>query len=75
MTGVEKLLEKESGSATAVAAKLTDSERECTRQLVEYWAKRGYVTPAWVPYVNRVYGIPYHELNPIYPKSYPKSAA
>jgi hypothetical protein len=76
MTGVEKLLDKESGSATAVAAKLTEPDRECTRQLVEYWAKRGYVTPTWAPVVNRVYGIPLHELNPsIYPKSYSRSAA
>ena len=69
-TGIEKLLEKENGSASAVAAKLTDEDRTCTRQLVEYWKEQGYVTPKWAPHVNRVYRIPLHELNPsIYPKS------
>src|SRR5687767_10932911 len=72
MTGVEKLLKKESGSASAVAAKLTAEDREgrdCTRQLVEYWAEQGYVTPKWAPVVNRVYEIPLHELNPaVYPR-------
>lgn len=71
MTGIEKLLEKEGGSATAVAAKLTDEERTCTRQLVEYWVEQGYVTPKWAPVANRVYGVPLHELNPaIYPPSH-----
>jgi hypothetical protein len=67
MTGVQKLLERE--SAAAIAARLTDEDRQCSRQLVEYWAERGYVTPKWARVVNSVYGIPLHELNPaIYPK-------
>ncbi len=70
MTGVEKLLKKEADSASAVAARLSDEQRKCTRQLVEYWLEQGYVTPKWAPVVNRTYGIPLHELNPaIYPKS------
>jgi len=69
MTGIEKVLAKEAGSAAAVAARLTDETRACSRQLVEYWAKRGYVTGKWAPLVNRAYNIPLHELNPeIYPK-------
>lgn len=70
MTGVEKLLKKEDGSTRAIAAKLSDDSRTCSRQLVEYWVKQGYVTGKWAPAVNRVYAIPLHELNPaIYPKS------
>lgn len=69
MTGVEKLLKK--GSATAIAQRLSDKERTCTRQLVEYWAEQGYVTPKWAPIVYRAYGIPLHELNPaIYPQEF-----
>lgn len=69
MTGVEELLQKEAGSTSAIAAKLSDPGRTCTRQLVEYWAERGYVTPKWAPVVNRAYGIPLHKLNPaIYPE-------
>lgn len=69
MTGIEILLQKESGSTSAIAAKLSTPDRPCTRQLVEYWADRGYVTPKWAPAVNRAYGIPLHELNPaIYPQ-------
>lgn len=70
MTGVEKLLKKEKGSASAVAAKLSTPERVCTRQLVEYWLERGYVTTKWAPVANIVYGIPLHELNPaVYPQN------
>ena len=70
MTGVEKLLAAENGSATAVAAKLTSDSRKCTRQLVEYWAEQGYVTPKWAPVVHQAYGVPLHELNPaIYPQN------
>lgn len=70
MSGIQKLLERESGSPSAVAATLSDEDRTCTRQLVEYWVDQGYVTPKWAPIVNRVYGIPLHELNPaIYPES------
>jgi hypothetical protein len=70
MTGIEKLLDAEGGKPSAVAEKLTQNGRECSRQLVEYWAKRGYVTGTWAPFVNRVYGIPLHELNKtIYPRS------
>lgn len=74
MTGIEKVLKREKGSATAVANKLNESEhgRECSRQLVEYWAEMGYVTPKWAPVVNRVYEVPLHELNP---EVYPKTAA
>lgn len=73
MTGIEKLLEKGSGSPSAIAARLTEAApngKPCTRQLVEYWAKQGYVTGRWAPVVNRVYEIPLHELNPaIYPQT------
>lgn len=74
MTGVEKLLEKEAGSASAIAARLNEAApsagKPCSRQLVEYWAKQGYVTGKWAPVVNRVYEIPLYELNPaIYPQS------
>lgn len=70
MTGIEKLLAKESGSHSAIATRLSDESRTCSRQLVEYWAKQGYVTGKWAPVVNRVYEIPLHELNPaIYPQS------
>lgn len=69
MTGVEKLLKK-AGSATAAAAALTDDERTCSRQVIEHWKNQGYVPGKWAPAVNRVFGIPLHELNPtIYPKS------
>jgi hypothetical protein len=70
MTGVEKLLAAEKGSASAVAARLTSPSRKCSRQLVEYWVKQGYVTGTWAPAVNSAYSIPLHELNPtIYPQT------
>jgi hypothetical protein len=70
MTGIEKLLAAEEGSATAVAAKLTTPERPCYRQLVEYWKSRGYVTGTWPLHVHNVYQIPLHDLNPsIYPNT------
>jgi len=69
MTGVEKLLKK-GGSPQKIATSLTDDDKECTRQLVEYWREKGYVTPKWVLPVSKTYGIPPHELNPtIYSKS------
>lgn len=69
MSGVQELLSREEGSAAAVAAKLTSPERPCSRQLVEYWAKVGYVTPTWAPVVAQRYSIPLHRLNPaVYPK-------
>lgn len=68
MTGIDKLLKNR--TPTEVAAALTDDKRICTRQLVEYWAGKKYVTPKWAPVVHRVYGIPLHELNPdVYPRS------
>ncbi len=71
MNGVKKLLKLGNGSPSAVAAKLSQPDRECTRQLVQYWEKQGYVTPQWAPRVNAVYGVPLHELNPtVYPKSF-----
>lgn len=71
MNGVKKLLKLEKGSASAVAAKLSEPDRECSRQLVQYWEERGYVTPTWAVRANAVYGVPLHELNPaVYPKSY-----
>jgi hypothetical protein len=70
MTGVKKLLAKEKGSATAVASKLSEPTRACSRQLVEYWLKQGYVTPTWAVRAHSVYEVPLHELNPaVYPKS------
>lgn len=70
MTGVEKLLAAEKGSATAVAAKLTTDARKCTRQLVEYWLEQGYVTPKWATAAHQAYGVPLHELNPaVYPQN------
>ena len=70
MTGVQKMLAAENGSAQAVATKLSEPDRTCTRQLVQYWDEQGHVTPKWVVRANAVYGIPLHELNPtIYPKS------
>ncbi len=71
MNGVKKLLKLGNGSPSAVAAKLTDTERECSRQLVQYWLKQGCVTPQWAPRVHEVFKIPLHELNPdVYPKSF-----
>ena len=76
MTGIEKVLEAERDSPSAVAQKLTTDEMECTRQLVQYWRDQGYVTPKWAMRVSKIYGIPLHELNPtIYPKSFPKHVA
>jgi hypothetical protein len=70
MTGVEKLIEVAGGSPSALAAKLTDSGHKCSRQLVEYWADRGYVTPRWAQIIHSHFGIPLHDLNPtIYPES------
>lgn len=70
MSGVKKLLKIEKGSPTKVARKLTSSDRECSRQVVQHWRKVGYVPSTWAPRVNAVYGIPLHELNPeVYPKS------
>lgn len=70
MTGIEKLLKKEAGSTSAIAAKLTSDDRPCSRQLVQYWVKQGYVTGKWALAVNQKYDVPLHELNPsIYPKS------
>lgn len=69
MTGVKKLLKLEKGSTSAIAAKLSEPGRTCSRQLVEYWIEQGYVTPKWAPRVNAVYEIALHELNPaIYPQ-------
>ncbi len=68
MTGVQKLLKNR--TASEIAAALTSEDRKCNRQLVEYWAEQGYVTPKWAPVVNVKFGIPLHELNPsIYPES------
>lgn len=68
MTGVEELISK-CGSPAEVAAKLTTPERPCSRQLVEYWVKRGYVTGTWAPLVTRAFGVPLHKLNPaVYPE-------
>lgn len=70
MTGIEKVLEAEQKSPSAVAAKLTNGKNVCTRQLVQYWAGKGYVTPNWAVRVSEVYGVSLHDLNPtIYPKS------
>jgi hypothetical protein len=70
MTVVEKLITDAGGSPSALAAKLTDSGHKCSRQLVEYWAGKGYVTPRWAQIINSQFGIPLHELNPtIYPES------
>ena len=71
MSGIKKVLAKENGSASAVAEKLSSPDRECTRQLVEYWEAKDYVTPKWAPIVNRIYGVPLHELNPeVYPRNF-----
>lgn len=68
MTGVEKLLKAESGSASAIAKRLT-RYKPCSRQLVEYWVRSGYVPGKWAPFVNEEYGIPLHDLNPtVYPQ-------
>jgi hypothetical protein len=68
MSGIQKVLAAEAGSATAVAAKISEPERRCTRQVIEHWVRNGYVPGKWAPRVNAVYGIPLHELNPhIYP--------
>jgi hypothetical protein len=68
MTGVEKLIEK-AGSPRAVAERLTAEGHTCTRQLVEYWVGKKYVTPTWAQRVNKIYEIPLHELNPtVYPR-------
>lgn len=76
MTGIEKLLSKEpsaesiAAKAALIAAKISDKERTCTRQVIEHWIAAGQVPGKWAPRVNRVYRIPLHELNPsIYPKS------
>jgi hypothetical protein len=69
MTGVEKLIKK-GGTPSEIAALLNSDDGGCTRQLVQYWLKKGYVTPKWVLTVNRHFGIPPHELNPtIYRKT------
>lgn len=69
--GVTRLLQLEGGKASAVAEKLSSPERSCSRQLVEYWVKKGYVTGTWAPLVYQVYRIPLHELNPaVYPKQF-----
>lgn len=78
MTGIEKLLAKEktapttAAKATLIGAKLTENGKDCSRQVVEHWARQGHVPGKWAPLVNRVYRIPLHELNP---SVYPKSAA
>jgi len=73
LSGVDDLLAMEKGSATAVAERLTTEGAEpCSRQLVEYWVSRGYVTGTWAPLVRKIYGIPLHKLNP---KIYPADAA
>jgi hypothetical protein len=76
MTGIEKLLSKESSAesiaakAALIAAKISDEDHACTRQVIEHWIREGRVPGKWAPRVNRVYRIPLHELNPsIYPKS------
>lgn len=78
MTGIEELLAKApnaettAAKATLIAAKLTEKGRTCSRQVVEHWVKSGYVPGKWAPFVNRVYRIPLHKLNPVV---YPKNAA
>jgi hypothetical protein len=70
MTAIDEIVKTE-GSPAAVAAKLTTDERPCSRQLVEYWQERGYVTPTWAQAVAKVYRMPLHRLNPkIYPKQF-----
>lgn len=66
--GVEKLIAAAGGSASEVAKRLTTPERQCSRQLVEYWRRRGYVPGTWAPRVAEEFDIPLHELNPrVYP--------
>lgn len=66
-SGVDELISI-GGSPAAIAVALSSEDRLCSRQLVEYWVKRGYVTGTWAPRVNEVYRIPLHRLNPtIYP--------
>lgn len=70
--GIGKLLQavegEEGGKSTIIAKRLTDNGRECTRQIVEYWIKQGYVPGKWAPSVQQVFGIPLHELNStVYP--------
>jgi hypothetical protein len=78
MTGIEELLAKESDAetvaakATRIAAKLSESGKSCTRQVIEHWVASGHVPGKWAPLVNRIYRIPLHKLNP---SVYPKSAA
>lgn len=68
MTGVEKLLKAADDSPTTVARRLSKF-RQCSRQLVEYWMRCGYVPGTWAPLVNQEFGIALHELNPdVYPK-------
>lgn len=68
-TGVEKLIAV-GGSPSEVAKRLTSPERQCSRQLVEYWRRCGYVSGTWAPLVAQKFDIPLHELNPrIYPQS------
>jgi len=69
-SGVEKLMTAAGGSASEVAKRLTTPERQCSRQLVEYWCRRGYVPGTWAPQVAEKFAIPLHELNPrVYPQS------
>jgi len=67
--GIEKLI-TDQGSPGELAKKLSTAERPCSRQLVEYWMQRGYVTGTWPLVVNEKFGTPLHELNPrMYPEA------
>ena len=68
MKGVQKILKAEKGSPVAIARKLSEPKRECTRQNVQHWMRNGWVAVPWVARASEVYGVPPHELNPHFPK-------
>lgn len=70
MTGIALVLTAAKNSPTEVARKVSTPESPCSRQLVEYWIRKGYVPGVWAPRVHEVYGVPLHLLNPkIYPNA------
>lgn len=67
-TGVEKVIAVAGGKPSAVAKRLS-AHRKCSRQLVEYWLRCGYVPGTWAPLVSSEFNVPLSELNPrVYPR-------
>ena len=68
MSAIERAIES-AGTATALARMIERETGEyCTPEAVRQWRKRGSIPPLRVLLIERLTGVPRHELRPdIYP--------